>query len=129
MKFLFGAIVLAMLVAVPIASSADTTIGIDNHYGAVLDGFYLQALSTGHSPSDWSANMLNDGALGSVINPFTSDDKAIVNLSQDTCAYNYNVRAHWSDGSTNYWSDIDFCLGYPDADFTNESSYFWAVPQ
>ena len=128
MKTFFGSIVAAALFAVPLASAASTTIGIDNHYGAVLDGVYLQAFSPGHSASDWSDNMLNDAGLGSVIDPFTSDDTAIVNLNQDTCDHTYNVRAHWADGSSNTWYGIDFCLASPDDDFTTDASDFWAVP-
>jgi len=128
MKLFIGSIVALALSAAPMAGLAETTIGIDNHYGAVLDGFYLQALSASHTPSDWSTNMLNDTALGSVIDPFTSDDTAVINLNQDTCQYTYNVRAHWSDGSSNSWSGIDFCTQSPDDDFTSDGSDFWAVP-
>lgn len=128
MKMFIGSIVALALSAAPAASLADTTIGIDNHYGAVLDGFYLQALSTSHTPSDWSTNMLNDTASGSVVDPFTADDSAVINLNQDTCQYTYNVRAHWSDGSTNSWSGIDFCTQSPDDDFTSDGTDFWAVP-
>jgi hypothetical protein len=128
MKLLFGAVVAAALVAAPITCVAETTIGVDNHYSAVLDGFYLQAYSPGHTPSDWSANVLNDTELGSTIEPFSSDDSAIVNLNQDTCEHTYNVRAHWADGSTNSWTGIDFCLGLPGDNFTTDFGDFWAVP-
>jgi hypothetical protein len=128
MKVLIGSLVAAALFAAPIASIASTTIGIDNHYSAVLDGFYLQAFSSGHSASDWSDNMLNDTALGSTIDPFTSDDSAIVNMNQDTCDHTYNIRAHWADGSTKSWYGIDFCQTTPNDDFTSDADDFWAVP-
>ena len=128
MKRSFIAVCAAVVLLAPSIALANSTIGVDNHYSAILNGFYLQTLDANHTPSAWSTNLLNDGS-DPTIPAFTSDYQAVT-IDQDVCAADttYNVNVHWSDGTSRTWYAIDFCSYSPGSDFTDKDNDFWAIP-